>query len=253
MRNSLLGTEGAPWGFVPNERRINGLKYLIYVRESSMIDRYRPTAWIMVKSCREQALFYSILHETKGMDIMMKLTNCTTEAQFASLEHLYMETFPAAERKPFPLMVEKSREGVMELLAIEGEGGAFLGLAMTVLYRDLVLLDYFAISPKLRGQEIGSGALRLLQGRYAGKRLVLEIEDTGADAPNREERIRRKAFYLRNGMAVMPFLVDLFGVKMQVLTNGADVSFAEYHGIYRASFPEKISSNITLYKENPAT
>lgn len=176
----------------------------------------------------------------------MKLTNCTTEAQFASLEQLYMETFPAAERKPFPLMVQKSREGVMELLAIEGKGGAFLGLAITILSGDLVLLDYFAISPELRGQEIGSGTLRLLQERYAGKRLVLEIEDTQEDAPNREERIRRKAFYLRNGMSVMPFLVSLFGVKMQVLTNGADVSFEEYHGIYRASFPEQISANITL-------
>ena len=176
----------------------------------------------------------------------MKLTNCTTEAQFANLERLYMDAFPAAERKPFPLLLEKSREGVVELLAIEGEGGAFLGLAITVLSHGLVLLDYFAICPKLRGQEIGSGTLRLLQERYAGKRLVLEIEDTGEDAPNREGRIRRKAFYLRNGMAVMPFLVDLFGVKMQVLTNGEEVSFEEYHGIYQASFPEYISANITL-------
>ncbi len=89
----------------------------------------------------------------------MKLTNCTTEAQFANLERLYMDAFPAAERKPFPLLVEKSREGVVELLAIEGEGGAFLGLAITVLSHGLVLLDYFAICPKLRGQEIGSGTL----------------------------------------------------------------------------------------------
>lgn len=180
----------------------------------------------------------------------MKLTNCTTKTQYANLEQLYMEAFPAAERKPFPLMVQKSHEGIMELLAIEGEGGAFLGLAITVLHKGLVLLDYFAICPKLRGQDIGSGTLRLLQERYAGKRLVLEIEDTDEEAPNREERIRRKAFYLRNGMSAMPFLVNLFGVKMQVLTNGADVSFEEYHGIYRASFPEEISSNITLCQSN---
>ena len=54
----------------------------------------------------------------------MKLTNCTTEAQFANLERLYMDAFPAAERKPFPLLVEKSREGVVELLAIEEIGRA---------------------------------------------------------------------------------------------------------------------------------
>jgi hypothetical protein len=177
----------------------------------------------------------------------MKLINCSTAAQFSNLEHLYIESFPKAERKPFSLMVQKSREGVMELLAIEEESGTFLGLAITILYKDLVLLDYFAISPTMRGQNIGTHALRLLQERYVGKRFVLEIEDTEEEAPNREERIRRKAFYLRNNMTVMPYYVKLFGVKMQVLTNGPELSFEEYHTIYQKSFSEKISSDITLF------
>lgn len=176
----------------------------------------------------------------------MKLTNCTTKTQFGNIERLYTEAFPAAERKPFPLMVEKSKEGIMELLAIEDKAGTFFGLAITILHKDTVLLDYFAVSPHMRGQNIGSGALRLLRERYEGKRFILEIEDPEEDAPNREERIRRKSFYLKNGMAVMPYLVELFGIKMQVLTNGANISFEEYHEIYQESFSEKISSNIKL-------
>lgn len=174
----------------------------------------------------------------------MILANCATEAQFTNLERLYLEAFPKCERKPFSLMVQKSREGIMELLAMEEEDGTFLGLAITILYKDMVLLDYFAVSPIMRGQNIGSCALRLLQERYAGKRFVLEIENTEENAPNLEERIRRKAFYFRNNMTLMPYYVELFGIKMQVLTNGTEVSFEEYHEIYRESFSKEISSNV---------
>ena len=178
----------------------------------------------------------------------MKLTNCAAETQFANLERLYIEAFPKAERKPLSLMVQKSKKGIMELLAIEEDGGSFLGLAITVLHKDMVLLDYFAVSPALRGQNIGSRALGLLLERYSGKTFLLEIEDANEDAPNRQERIRRKAFYLRNNMTAMPYYVNLFGIKMQVLTNGPKVSFEEYHEIYRESFSGKISSNITLFR-----
>lgn len=40
------------------------------------------------------------------------------------------------------------------------------------------------------------------------------------DAPNIEQRIRRKDFYLRNAMKPMNFIVDLIGVHMEILTSG---------------------------------
>jgi GNAT superfamily N-acetyltransferase len=183
----------------------------------------------------------------------MKLTNCAASAQLANIERLYLEAFPAVERKPFPLMVQKSQEGIIELLAIEEEDGSFLGLAITVLHGNDVLLDYFAVCPHLRGKNIGSKALKALQGRYAGKRFVLEIEDPAEAAPNQQERIRRESFYLKNGMSAMPYLVSLFGVQMKVLAHGASISFEEYHIIYKASFGRQISSNIKKAKSPAAS
>ncbi|MCI8484356.1 MAG: GNAT family N-acetyltransferase [Lachnospiraceae bacterium] len=176
----------------------------------------------------------------------MKLTNYSSQPQLTKIETLYLSAFPAQERKPFSLLVQKSLEGIVELLAIEDEKNGFLGLAITVLHKNLVLLDYFAIDPKLRGQNIGSQTLRLLKERYASKELILEIEDPREPSPNQAERIRRKSFYLKNEMKVMPYPVDLFGVKMLILTCGRSVSFPEYHEIYRSCFSEKISSNIKL-------
>ncbi|MEH2944009.1 hypothetical protein VSQ32_14355 [Lachnospiraceae bacterium KK002] len=174
----------------------------------------------------------------------MKLTICTSESQLDHLKRLYLEAFPAPERKPFPLLLAKSREGLVELLAVEGEDDRFLGLAVTVLHKDMVLLDYFAIVPGMRGQNAGSKALRLLKKRYPDRKLILEIEDPEEESDNREERMRRKAFYIRNNMVIMPCSLELFGIKMLLLTSGDRITFGEYREIYEAVFPGTIADNI---------
>ena len=128
-------------------------------------------------------------------------------------------------------MKKKEREGVMELLAIT-EKKEFLGLAITVRYQDMVLLDYFAVEGRLRGKNIGSHALELLKRRYQDCRFMLEIELPETEGPGQDLRIRRKAFYLRNGMKETGIKVCLFLVPMELLTDGKAVSFEEYYDLY---------------------
>ena len=72
--------------------------------------------------------------------------------------------------------------------------------------------------------------------------MVIEIERTEGPqaerAENAGDRIRRKAFYLRNGMTPTGLLVNLFGVEMEVLTCGRELTFEEYHSIYEAILPK---------------
>lgn len=154
-----------------------------------------------------------------------------SERELRLLKHIYLEAFPKAERKPFGIMKHKAGQGVMELLAIR-EKGRLLGLAFSVLYRDLVLLDYFAIDQRCRGQSYGSEALRLLKERYRDQRFVLEIERPDANAPNQEERLRRKQFYLKNGMQETGIYVSVFRVPMELLTDGKPLTYEEYHQVY---------------------
>ncbi len=175
----------------------------------------------------------------------MTLTPCTTQQQLDAARELYLAAFPDVERKPFPLLLQKRDEGVAELLAIE-EGGAFLGIAFTLLYEDIVLLDYFAVCPARRGQGIGSRVLTLLQQRHGGCRLLLEIEDPDEPCDNPEERLRRRAFYLRNGMTAMPYRVWLFGVKMQILTAGEPVAYEEYHRLFEVLFSPAAAARVIL-------
>lgn len=162
----------------------------------------------------------------------MRLATAVTKQQLEKIEALYLDAFPKIERKPFAFMLQKREEGLMELLAIEGDEGEFKGLAIIVLCEDMALLDYFAIASSERGNGVGSAALELLKNYYAGKRFILEIERTDVEADNLAQRQKRKSFYLKNGMQQMMFLVNLFGVEMEVLTCDCEVTYEEYHRIY---------------------
>lgn len=165
---------------------------------------------------------------------------------FRWIKKTYLEAFPKAERKPFGIMKQKVKQGVMECLLIR-EKGQPVGLAVTVLHKDMVLLDYFAVHRKFRGQNYGSEALGLLRERYRGRRLILEIELPDEHAPNQEERIRRKRFYLKNGMTETGLKVCVFKVPMEVLTDHKPLTYEEYHGIYRDSIGTVFARRVCLW------
>ncbi len=176
----------------------------------------------------------------------MRLNDNPSKENLRLLKQLYSRTFPISEKKPFGLMLKKRTEGTMELMTVEENDGTFLGFVITILHKDIVLLDYFAVSPAQRGKGIGSEVLQLLHERYPGKRILLEIEDPEYPCKNKEERLRRQAFYLRNGFTVQDYTVWLFGVKMLILTNGTTVSFDEYHEIFEAVFSLKTGTHVTM-------
>lgn len=177
------------------------------------------------------------------------LKKVSSEAELNYIRDLYEASFPESEKKPLALILEKQEQGLAEILMITDPEGEALGLAMMAICGDLALLDYLAVDPKCRGTGVGGGVLAALQERYGRDRIVVEIERTtgeGAQAENIEDRIRRKNFYLRNGMVPAEFYVDLMGVEMEVLTFGRKLGFEEYHSIYRKVFPGKIANEIRL-------
>ncbi len=180
----------------------------------------------------------------------MRLIEAYDQETLSAMQTLYKEAFPKSERKPFPLMLKKREEGVMELQALEDAQGEFCGLAITILYQDMVLLDYFAIVSKKRGQGTGSEAFALLRHKYAQKRFFLEIERTDVEAENILQRQKRKAFYLRNGLTETALYVELFGVEMEVLSDSCKICYEEYKRLYLDTFGErKISRHVKLISE----
>jgi len=101
-------------------------------------------------------------------------------------------------------------------------------------------LDYFAFAPQKRGKGYGSTALKALLEFYEGRRMIIEIETTSQETDNLEERIRRKRFYHKNGITDLGFMADLFGVRMEILSNNTRVTFDEYLELYVKTYGERM-------------
>lgn len=156
---------------------------------------------------------------------------------------LYLNAFPENERKPFSLIERKAAMGEMEILLIR-EDGKRAGLAITYLDEELVLLDYFAIAQQMRGQGIGSDALQMLQALYGEHQFFLEIEKPGEHAPNQEERLRRKDFYLSGGMMETGIDIQLFGVEMELLSTQPGLTFEQCEKLYRRMLGPMYQKNV---------
>lgn len=113
------------------------------------------------------------------------------------------EAFPPNERKPLATMLELAAAGRYELLGLF-EGADLLGYATQWTAPEApgyVMLDYLGVTAPRRNGGLGGSILAALTEREAGKRTVI-VEADGPDGGPEEERplrLRRLAFYRRNG------------------------------------------------------
>lgn len=164
------------------------------------------------------------MHETA-------LKNPIGAAQWLRLYRLYRKAFPVYERKPFSMIRRMYRAGKADVWYCE-KGKEFIGLVTTVNGEDNILVDYLAVSEKHRGSGLGSEILQLIREKYSGKGVFLEIESVYEECDDKENRIKRKNFYIRNGMEPMNVMVLLFGVKMELLGFDCLLSFEQYKAFY---------------------
>lgn len=160
------------------------------------------------------------------------------------IEKLYKAAFPVEEQKPFQLILKKQKEGLVEILSVEDENKNFTGFIISVFYENLCLLDYFAIKEDKRNSGFGSAAFNLIKERYKDKKFFLEIESTKINSSNKIQREKRKQFYLKQKMEVLPFCVNLIGVEMEILSSGANLTYEEYKNLYTEVFGNAIGSKI---------
>ena len=151
------------------------------------------------------------------------------------LYSLYQRAFPPSEKKPFSRIRKTYRSGKGDVWCLERRG-KFAGLAFTINSEELVLLDYFAVSQKHRGEGIGTAAMKKLLDTYGDRGIFVEIESTHSDAPNREQRIKRKRFYENAGLQARKVEMILFGIRMELLGARCSLDFEGYKAFYRDQY-----------------
>ena len=165
-------------------------------------------------------------------------------------EALYESSFPPSERKTLDYMLTGERSSAYEVLAISTPDCSVAGMVITVTHGSLTMLDYFAVSPDLRGQGLGHAALPLIRDHVrenGGGHFFLEIETPPPlciprdPCDNPEQRVRRKAFYLSAGMAETGVRAFIYGNDMELLAFPEDtgsVTFEKYDALLKATFPK---------------
>lgn len=86
-------------------------------------------------------------------------------------------------------------------------------------------LDFWAIDPTCRSRGYGSRAIETLKAEYPGKKQVVDFEMLDDQAQNKEQRKRRRDFYLRNGYRETGVFLSYLGVDYEVFC--MDRSFQE--------------------------
>ncbi|MDO4602230.1 MAG: GNAT family N-acetyltransferase [Eubacteriales bacterium] len=145
---------------------------------------------------------------------------------------LYETAFPKEEQKPLSCMEQWAQEGKAELLAVV-EDKEFIGLVMNMFSSSAVVLDYFAIAPEKRSGGYGGKAVRELVKRFQGQKYVFEIEKQDELAANAEDRKRRKAFYLRNGLKETGLFVHAYDTDFEILTPDGEITYKQYEDMLK--------------------
>ena len=152
--------------------------------------------------------------------------------QWRELREIYVEAFPKAERKPFFIVKHSVKQGKAKILTAV-EQGKLQGFVMVIPYRNMAMVDYLAVSNKIRGQGTGSKIIQEVCRRFSDKKIVLLIEQINNAAKNNEQRKSRRRFYLENGFYSSKIFINGYSGIMEILNYGSTVSSEEYMDLQR--------------------
>lgn len=147
------------------------------------------------------------------------------------VKKLYSSAFPADEKMPYFILKHKAKKHLAQFYAVY-DGDLFVGLAYCVIYHDILFVFYLAIAPECRGHGYGSEVLKAVEEKYGRYRIVLNIEEVSENSPNYEQRLKRRAFYEKNGFFTLDYQIKEGNVVYDMMcfsAEGKGVSQTEYY------------------------
>ncbi len=165
-------------------------------------------------------------------NIEIKPLNLKDHQERSKVIDLYEKSFPDFERKPFSMIIEGIYSHKMKAYSIYFNH-EYVGLAFLVLGDQAAILDYLAIHPDYRNRHLGSMVLSWLI--HYEKPFFVEIESTLTSIEKRlpggsskEDALRRKKFYLENGLIDCHQEIYLFKAHMELLASKPRIDFRMY-------------------------
>ncbi|MBP3730328.1 MAG: GNAT family N-acetyltransferase [Mailhella sp.] len=114
------------------------------------------------------------------------------------IRELYKSAFPVEEQIPYDELISLIPKMPLDFTAYY-ENNEFVGFTVVYPREPFTWFWYFAVREELRGIGLGQNILTGLLKRYKGRTCILDMEAPRQPCDNREQRLRRHRFYLRNG------------------------------------------------------
>lgn len=165
----------------------------------------------------------------------MKLDFVNAEEYKKPVKNLFVTAFPREERPPMWMLTRRCRQGKAKFCAVL-DSGEFVGLTYVVGTDKVKTLMFLAIAENARDGGYGTEILRCVHDKYKDVKLFLNIEPLDRNAPNYEQRCRRKAFYNKNGLDLLDYQVREAGVTYEMLTYGEYVTRKEYEEVMEVMY-----------------
>ena len=169
---------------------------------------------------------------------------------YRKISRLYKTAFPADERAPMWVLTMKSGRENVDFWGLYADG-KWIGLAYVLTEGGASYLFYLAISESCRGKGFGSKALQALKMKYADKRLFLALEQLDESADNYEERLKRRQFYLKNGLKPINCTIREASVVYDVMGTD-DVKPEEYETMMRNYLGKRVARLVSMQRGAPA-
>ena len=144
-------------------------------------------------------------------------------ADNVQLRRLYETAFPVKEQIPYNDLIH-----LLDVMDIDYtayyEGEELVGLTMVLHLQRYNWGWYFAVREDLRGKGYGQEILSAVLKKYHSQLpFIIDIESPlQPDAPNPEQRKRRHAFYVRNGLKDTGTSRTFEGITYTIMTNSDD-------------------------------
>ena len=164
------------------------------------------------------------------------------------VKEIFERSFPPEERVPLPELLASAQMDEVSFLAWidpslpAGKDGAgnVVALTFSFVFPDLFYLGFLAVDGRTRSAGYGSRILTYFAERYASVPQLLEIEPMTREAANYQQRVRRLAFYERNGFTVTNMITHEADQTYRVLTRNGIVT------------PQRLEEALNSVTEDPA-
>ena len=148
------------------------------------------------------------------------------------MKELYTSAFPVNEQIPMPFLLWKAKKAFVDFLAFYDEG-QFVGFIYLITNNDLTLVLFVAVNSKIQSKGYGGKIMNHVKILYPNNRIILNIEALDECAGNNEQRIKRRAFYIKNGYNSSGIIVaDKVATFETLITNGT-CKIEEYQALVK--------------------